>query len=336
MRAIDRLRTFLRRSGERIIPNDPLDMRPRIADAYVKLEYAAKHGIPVDGTAVSAVTEARHKAASELPQGLEERFWKAYATLSRVGAARAVRRRYVRYSGWSLAALLFALLTFIAGDLARSKLTALEEQEAPAVKASKPPGDANVVAQARSPEEERRAQERRKADIDFARMVFQIPGGVPEKVFFRLTGWHTFFFVENADPVELRGKLDIMLTVLSAYVLPMLSGLLGACAFVLREFCAETDKESYAQRMLLHPPPRLSIGLLSGLAVGWFVKPGAGTLATLSPSALAFVAGYGSDAFFAMLDKLVQAFAMSGRSGGNAQTRADGRRKRPRSQKTKP
>jgi hypothetical protein len=44
--------------------------------------------------------------------------------------------------------------------------------------------------------------------------------------------------------------------------------------------------------------------------VGWFIKPGTGdaTLVSLSPLALAFVAGYGSDLFFAALDKIVQAF----------------------------
>jgi hypothetical protein len=58
---------------------------------------------------------------------------------------------------------------------------------------------------------------------------------------------------------------------------------------------------------------RLNIGLLSGLAVGWFIKSGAGdsTLLSLSPLALAFIAGYGSELFFVALDRLVQAFAPS-------------------------
>ena len=51
------------------------------------------------------------------------------------------------------------------------------------------------------------------------------------------------------------------------------------------------------------------------MEVGWFIKPGSGdaTLVSLSPFALAFVAGYGSDLFFVFLDKIVQAFG-----GGNS------------------
>ena len=73
----------------------------------------------------------------------------------------------------------------------------------------------------------------------------------------------------------------------------------------------EIDKLTYANDARVRYSLRLNIGLLSGLAVGWFIKPGAGdaTLVSLSPLALAFVAGYGSDLFFVALDKIVLAFA---------------------------
>jgi hypothetical protein len=91
----------------------------------------------------------------------------------------------------------------------------------------------------------------------------------------------------------------------------MLYGLLGACAFVLRKLSDEIDKLTYAHDARVRYALRLNIGLLSGLAVGWFVKPGAGepSIASLSPLALAFIAGYGSELFFVALDRLVQAFA---------------------------
>ena len=56
---------------------------------------------------------------------------------------------------------------------------------------------------------------------------------------------------------------------------------------------------------------RLNIGVLGGLAVGWFIDPTAegSMVANLSPLALAFVAGYGSDLLFAVLDRIVGAFA---------------------------
>jgi hypothetical protein len=47
------------------------------------------------------------------------------------------------------------------------------------------------------------------------------------------------------------------------------------------------------------------------LAVGWFITPdqSASVIANLSPLALAFVAGYGSDLLFAVLDRIVHAFS---------------------------
>jgi hypothetical protein len=86
---------------------------------------------------------------------------------------------------------------------------------------------------------------------------------------------------------------------------------------VLRKLSDEIDKLSYANDARVRYSLRLNIGLLSGLAVGWFIKPGAGeaALVSLSPLALAFVAGYGSDLFFVALDKIVQAFAPTPGSG---------------------
>jgi hypothetical protein len=62
----------------------------------------------------------------------------------------------------------------------------------------------------------------------------------------------------------------------------------------------------------VHYTLRLNIGLLAGLAVGWFTKPTDPSVASLSPFALAFVAGYGNELFFVFLDKVVHAFVPVG------------------------
>jgi hypothetical protein len=58
---------------------------------------------------------------------------------------------------------------------------------------------------------------------------------------------------------------------------------------------------------------RLPLGLMAGVAVGLFFNPttavsqitaGAGVL-TLSASGIAFLAGYGADGFFRMLDSMI-------------------------------
>src|SRR5262249_32659093 len=111
-----------------------------------------------------------------------------------------------------------------------------------------------------------------------------------------------------------RSKLEMLLLFFSGYLLPMLYGLIGACAFVLRKLSDEIDKLTYAHDARVRYTLRLNIGVLTGLAVGWFLKPGVGDpfLTSLSPLALAFVAGYGSDLFFLCLDKIVQAFTPAG------------------------
>jgi Na+/serine symporter len=62
---------------------------------------------------------------------------------------------------------------------------------------------------------------------------------------------------------------------------------------------------------------RVFLGTISGLAIGWFwtqdttstaTTGGAMSLSTLSPFALAFVAGYGVELFFALLDKIIATF----------------------------
>jgi hypothetical protein len=93
-------------------------------------------------------------------------------------------------------------------------------------------------------------------------------------------------------------------------VLPALYGLLGACAFVLRQLSDEIGKLRFAYDRKVQYTLRLNIGMLGGLAIGWFINPGesGSVAASLSPLALAFVAGYGSDLLFALLDRIVAAF----------------------------
>jgi hypothetical protein len=104
--------------------------------------------------------------------------------------------------------------------------------------------------------------------------------------------------------------LKTILDIVAAYLLPTLYGLLGACAFVLRQLCADISTLQFADDSRVHYTLRLNIGMLAGLAVGWFIDPTkeGSVVANLSPLALAFVAGYGSDLLFAVLDRIVNAF----------------------------
>jgi hypothetical protein len=161
-------------------------------------------------------------------------------------------------------------------------------------------------------------QDTQKAYLVLGRNVLEVADTIslPLRVF----GLRGFFSADAQTPdLVVLGKLDMLLIFLSGYLLPMLYGLLGACAFVLRKLSDEIDKLTYAHDARVRYSLRLNIGMLTGLAVGWFIKPGAGdaALVSLSPLALAFIAGYGSDLFFTALDKIVQAFAPAGGSASS-------------------
>ena len=108
----------------------------------------------------------------------------------------------------------------------------------------------------------------------------------------------------------IRDGIDFAASFSAGYLLPLLYGILGAYAFVLRKLAEPLDTLNYGHDMQGSYTLRLQIGALAGLAVGWFIngsQPVAG-VASLSPVALAFAAGFGSDLLFATLDKIVGAF----------------------------
>jgi len=107
-----------------------------------------------------------------------------------------------------------------------------------------------------------------------------------------------------------------VIDVIQKWVLPLLYGALGAMVFVVRTLSVQARDRLFRKEALVSLVLRVFLGMISGLAIGWFwnqspaggTAPGALTLTTLSPFALAFVAGYGVELFFALLDKIVSTF----------------------------
>lgn len=113
--------------------------------------------------------------------------------------------------------------------------------------------------------------------------------------------------VENARTlVQASQRLDI----LQIYLLPLLYGLVGAIAYVLRELISETRSRRFRAEAMPAYQLRLFLGMLSGLAVGWFFQPKTINFAgaSLTPMALSFLAGYSVEVLFSGMDKIVQSF----------------------------
>lgn len=121
---------------------------------------------------------------------------------------------------------------------------------------------------------------------------------------------------ERSDKEEGGSRVDAILArtpfvlfALQGYVLPLLYGLLGACTYVLRMLSRDVRSFSYTPESHIRYKIRMVLGTLSGLAITWFFEPGSETLKSLSPLALAFVAGYSVEILFAAMDRFVAAFS---------------------------
>ena len=92
------------------------------------------------------------------------------------------------------------------------------------------------------------------------------------------------------------------------YLLPLLYGLLGSCLHVLRTLAAGIERRTHVAGRLYQV--RIYTGGLTGLVIAWFGVGGDATspLASLTPFALAFLAGYSVELLFAFMDRLVSAF----------------------------
>ena len=103
---------------------------------------------------------------------------------------------------------------------------------------------------------------------------------------------------------------------LAAYCLPVLYALLGAFAFTLRDFSERVKRRTYLSSSYANTA-RTIAAMTAGAIISLFSNIGQGL--SLSPLALAFLVGYGVEAFFAFLDTLLNAFSATRRGRPDAQ-----------------
>jgi hypothetical protein len=277
-------------------------MRQHLEQARDLLCLANRRGVRIPDEVLAPVIEADRLcgAGQDIDLALETRFWKAYGILrSTIEPATGARRLYRCVFYVSLALMLLCQFYFLFGSAVHRQLTQLREQSyvlSGQLQTTMPAPPAVVVGAL--PVESSEVIERRLTQNRLDREAYA-----------RLASWVVWLPSEQLE-VSL-ATLEIVLDFLATYVLPALYGLLGACAFVLRQLGTDISRLSFADDLKVRYTLRLNIGLLAGLAVGWFITPeqNASVVANLSPLALAFVAGYGSDLLFAALDRIVNAFS---------------------------
>ncbi|RQR53022.1 hypothetical protein DIE21_10660 [Burkholderia sp. Bp9140] len=112
---------------------------------------------------------------------------------------------------------------------------------------------------------------------------------------------------------------DFLWSAIAAYMLPVLYALLGSLAFILRDLCARTRNQTYhASHARCAYCGRVVVAVIVGTVIGLFDKFIDGSVSA-SPLAIAFVAGYAVDHFFALIDHISAAgrtpLASAGSSG---------------------
>lgn len=155
------------------------------------------------------------------------------------------------------------------------------------------PDRAHVIAQHRSLAEDRKDTATTPAE---RRTIDQAIAAIDrEEVFAR----------SEMEASELLVTAGLMLTLLQAYLLPLLYGLLGAWLHVLRRLRAEVETITYSPASDLRFRVQLALGTLAGMSVGWLLAPETSEQFGLSSFAFAFVAGYSVEVLFKLLDGIL-------------------------------
>lgn len=100
---------------------------------------------------------------------------------------------------------------------------------------------------------------------------------------------------------------SVVLRILQQYFLPMLYGLLGATVYILRTLSNQIRIRSYTPASDIDFRIRIFLGTLGGLVSAWFLTPDVanGIFKSLSPFAVAFLAGYSVELLFAAMDRII-------------------------------
>jgi hypothetical protein len=126
-------------------------------------------------------------------------------------------------------------------------------------------------------------------------------------------------------------KLKHVGTVLGGFLLPVLYGALGTCAFVMRSLFRDMVDRTFDGRRTGEFMVRIFLGMLSGVTLQWLVGRPDGTVAgATTPAVLAFLGGYSVEMLFTAMDRLVHLVA--GRMRPPQRSQAAPRPRRERSE----
>ena len=104
-----------------------------------------------------------------------------------------------------------------------------------------------------------------------------------------------------------RQLAELYVHVIGVYILPILYGTMGACAYIFRTLSQHVKNRTFGTETRVRLRLRLFLGALAGFSVAWFVRPDE-TLGNIGPFALAFLAGYSVELVFHAMDAVIGSF----------------------------
>jgi hypothetical protein len=264
---------------------------------------------------VASIRDSREEFGEQMPKYV----W--FGPKIRISKAHLAVKRLRRQSIVALFALLCLQIYWVWGtalidglreiETKSAELTALDAKgKAPSEKES------DTERELRTAAEDARSDEEGNLDVKFVTL---------DRL---LRGWSSLWGLLGRDEIqdpfkdmsafyrmhyELRVPAENRLKILQVYFLPLLYGWVGACAYVLRQLILETRDRTYQSEAKTAYDLRIFLGVLAGLAVGWFLRPDSQNklLGQIAPFTLSFLAGYSVEVLFSAMDKLVNAFGSS-------------------------
>ena len=150
-----------------------------------------------------------------------------------------------------------------------------------------------------------------------AKIIFpiQIFGGISDFATADRDAIHPVRYEKTLKNEISREFAKFALKSMSSFLLPLLYGLLGAYAYILRTLMHDIRAVTFTEASAVRFRLRWPLGMLSGIAIGWFFDEESlpSGLSDLKPLALAFLAGYSVEMLFTGLDKIIAAFSDQGR-----------------------
>jgi hypothetical protein len=115
----------------------------------------------------------------------------------------------------------------------------------------------------------------------------------------------TQYYTIRRDTIVQKEKLLLVMTIISSSLLPLILGVMGACAYVTRLVSEQIKETTFSSTSPIRHLVRIALGALVGVIIG-FGWIGSGISA--SPLALAFIGGYAVEPVFAAVDGIAEKF----------------------------